>query len=225
MPDPLKRKPRNKPAISSRPAKQQKCIKNSPRTSAQTSEVTSRQNLTLADWLTVYAFVDTHPTTSQAGIVQHFATLKKGKLIFNQSTLSRKLQERPKLEARVNDNPAALSSKRPRVVTCPQVERALVLWIQHMEAIGEVVTGPMLREKRKRFEEELQVPDKERLPGDGWVASFCKTYNIRERRRHGEAGSVNYEDVEVERRRCQKILAQYAPRDRWNFDETSLFPL
>jgi hypothetical protein len=169
--------------------------------------------------------MDTHPTASQADVVRHFTTLKSERLIFDQSTLSRKLRERPKLEARVHDNPTALSSKRPRIVTCPKVERALVLWIQHMEAIGETVTGPMLQEKRKRFEEELKVPEVERLTGDGWVASFCKTYRIREHRRHGEAGSVNTSAVEMEHKRCQKILAQYAPRDRWNFDETSLFPL
>jgi hypothetical protein len=129
------------------------------------------------------------------------------------------------MEARIADNPAALSSKRPRIVTSPEVECALVLWVQHMEVRGKVVTGPMLREKRKRFEDELRVPKEERLPGEGWVSSFCKAFNIREHRLHGEAGSVNCQAVEVERGRCQKILAQYAPCDQWNFDETSLFPL
>ena len=208
-----------------RPQKQQKCSKDTPLTSAQPSHTLARKNLTLSDWLTVFAFVDTHPATKQGDIVRHFTTLKTGKLIFDQSTLSRKLRERPKLEARIHDNPAALSSKRPRVVTCPEVERALVLWIQHMEITGEAVTGPMLQEKRKRFEDELQVPKEERLPSDGWVASFCKTYRIREWRRHGEAGSADTNAVEAERSRCQKVLAQYAPRDRWNFDETALFPL
>lgn len=225
MPNSLKRKPRDKLAVALKPAKQQKCTKTPSRTSAHTLEATSRQNLTLSDWLAVYAFIDTHPSATQADVVRHFATLQTGKLIFNQSTLSRKLRERPKMEARINDNPAALSSKRPRIVTSPDVERALVLWVQHMEVKGEVVTGPMLREKRKRFEDELKVPEEERLSGDGWVSSFCKAYNIREHRRHGEAGSVDREAVKVERERCQRILAQYTPRDRWNFDETSLFPL
>ncbi|KIO02118.1 hypothetical protein M404DRAFT_148352 [Pisolithus tinctorius Marx 270] len=82
----------------------------------------------------------------------------------------------------------------------------------------------MLREKRKRFEEELQIPQNERLAGDGWLQSFCNTYKIREHRLHGEAGSVDTTAVNVEQERCKKILAQYAPRDRWNFDETALFP-
>ncbi|KIK13079.1 hypothetical protein PISMIDRAFT_119601, partial [Pisolithus microcarpus 441] len=42
--------------------------------------------------------------------------------------------------------------------------------------------------------------------------------------RHGEAGSVDLEAVETEWQRCQKIMARFAPRDCFNFDETALFP-
>ena len=71
------------------------------------------------------------------------------------------------MEAHVNDNPTALSSKRPRIVVRPDVEHALYLWLLHMENKGEIVTGPMLREKCSRFEAEFQVPEKERLTGEG----------------------------------------------------------
>jgi hypothetical protein len=125
----------------------------------------------------IYAFIDTHPAATQTDVVRHFTMLPTGKLIFDQSTLSCKLRECPKMEACITDNPAALSSKRPQIVTCPEVEHALVLWVQHMEVKGEVVTGPMLQEKSKRFEDELQVPKEERLPGEGWVLSFCKAYS------------------------------------------------
>ncbi|KIK83360.1 hypothetical protein PAXRUDRAFT_14622 [Paxillus rubicundulus Ve08.2h10] len=128
------------------------------------------------------------------------------------------------MEAHIDDNPTALSSKRPRVVTSPAVELALIHWVQHMEAKGETATGPMLREKRRRFEGELQVPEKERLLSEGWLQSFCKTYKICEHRQHGEAGSVDTEAAQVEREHCQKILARYSLRDRWNFNETALFP-
>jgi hypothetical protein len=222
----LKRKPRDKPAAYSRPAKQQrKNAEDTPRTSARSPECsTSRQNLTLSDWMTVYSFVDTHSDMPQVEVVWHFKSLESGALIFNQSTLSRKIRERSKMEARLNDNPSALSSKRPRVVTRPDVERALILWIRHMESKRETVTGPMLREKRKKFEDEFDVPEEERLPGEAWVQSFCKAYKIREYRQHGEAGSVDPEAVAAERERCRRILAKFAPRDWWNFDETLFFP-
>ncbi|KAG1739619.1 hypothetical protein EDD22DRAFT_982274 [Suillus occidentalis] len=103
--------------------------------------------------------------------------------------------------------------KRWPELEAPDVERALFTWIKHMEIKGDM------------FEEEFDVPEEERLSGDGWIASFCRTYKIQEHRQHGEAGSVNLDDVTAKCTRCQKILAKYAPKDRWNFDETSFFPL
>ena len=69
----------------------------------------------------------------------------------------------------------ALSAKCPRIVTRPDVERALVLWIYSMEEKGESVTGPMLCVKWEKFEDSFNVPENEQLKGDGWIASFCKT--------------------------------------------------
>ena len=50
----------------------------------------------------------------------------------------------------------------------------MLLWSRHMEEWQETVTGPMLREKRKWFEDEFDVPENEQLTGDGWVPSFYK---------------------------------------------------
>ena len=80
----------------------------------------------------------------------------------------------------------ALSSKRPWVVTWPDVEEVLVHWVKHMEEKGETVNGPMLRVKREWFEKQMDVLENERLTGDGWVANFCSAYKIKEFRRHGE---------------------------------------
>ena len=199
--------------------------KNAPRTAAKPTKTSKRETLTGADWKAVFAYVDEHPSASQNDIVRHFSSKKEGALVFNQSTLSRKLNSRLELEDRFASYPNALSSKRMRVVTRPDVERALILWVRHMEERGETVTGPMLKEKRRKFEEQLDVPEQEHLQGDGWVAPFCRAFGIKERRRHGEAGSVDLEAVEAERKCVGLIMAAYAPKDRWNIDETSLFPL
>ncbi|KIK12614.1 hypothetical protein PISMIDRAFT_120578 [Pisolithus microcarpus 441] len=61
------------------------------------------------------------------------------------------------------------------------------------------------------------------LEGDGWIPNFKKAYGIKEYHRHGEAASADLVAVEAERTCLQKVLAQYAPRDRFNFDETGLF--
>jgi len=218
------RKPREKPAVYTRQPRTKK-DKNAPKTSAKPVENHHRENLTLHDWKTVYAFVDAHPGMSQGQVVDHFKTKRDGALIFTQSTLSRKMKNRSDLEARTDSYPNALSSKRPRIVTRPDVERALALWVRHMEAKRETVNGPMLREKRARFEKAFDVPEVERLTGDGWVPAFCAAYKLKEYRRHGEAASVDLEAVEIERRRVQGILSKFAPRDRFNLDETGFFAL
>ena len=97
--------------------------------------------------MTVFTFIDNHLDMVQGDIVEHFKTRPEGALIFTQSTLPRKMKNRTELETRTEANPSALSSKRARVVTRPDVERALILWVKHMEEKGETVNGPMLREK------------------------------------------------------------------------------
>ncbi|KIK92042.1 hypothetical protein PAXRUDRAFT_148165 [Paxillus rubicundulus Ve08.2h10] len=152
MPESLKHKPRDVPTVKgTKPAKRQK-TKDTPHTSGQMPM--TQQNLTLANWMHIYSFVDSHPSVAQTQIVQHFNSLKTNAPLFEQSTLSCKLWERPKMEAHIDDNPTTLSSKRPHVVTSPAVELALIHWVQHMEARGETATGPMLLEKCRRFEEE-----------------------------------------------------------------------
>jgi hypothetical protein len=75
----------------------------------------------------------------------------------------------------VVSNSIALSAKRPCIVTRPDVKRALVLWVKHMEEKGEQVTGPMLMTKCTKYEDALNVPVEERLRSDAWIPNFCKT--------------------------------------------------
>ncbi|KIO01469.1 hypothetical protein M404DRAFT_150241 [Pisolithus tinctorius Marx 270] len=115
-------KPRDKPHPYNHPAKKPRNIHDAPATSAQLVKSTTCSNLTLSDWLTVFAYIDAHPALLQNCVVKHFQTLKSGALNFTQATLSHKLCNRVALEAHANDNPNALSSKRPRIVTRPDVE-------------------------------------------------------------------------------------------------------
>ncbi|KIJ44990.1 hypothetical protein M422DRAFT_251629 [Sphaerobolus stellatus SS14] len=209
------RKPRDAPAPYKRQTKPgpKPGARDVPKTTAKPLTSKKRENLTLHDWMTVFAFIDKHPGLSQDDIVNHFKTRAEGVLKFNQSMLSRKIKDRGKLEARVNTHPNALSSKCPRIVTWPDIERALALWVHHMEEKGETVNGPMLAEKRGRFEEAFGVLKEERLTGDHWVPSFCRACNIKERRRHEEAGLVDLVAIEAERIRVHAILARYPPEN------------
>jgi hypothetical protein len=118
MPPEPKRKPRPQPAPYNR-QKEKQGKKDAPSTSAKPIKA-KRDNLTLRDWMTVFAFVDAHQSMPQAQVVTHFKTRQDSALVFDQSTLSRKLKERGTLESRARDDPTALSSKRARIVTRPE---------------------------------------------------------------------------------------------------------
>jgi hypothetical protein len=177
--DERKRKPRTNVApYIRRVPKQPKA--DIPKTSAKKTPKHARENLTLNDWLTVVAYFDSHQPISQHETVEYFSNRPEGALVFNQGSLSRHLSEKGREadKAKLISNPTALSSKRVQVVTRPDVEKALVYWVKHMEEKGEQVTGPMLVTKRRKFEERLEVPEEERMRSDGWVSKFCKTYVI-----------------------------------------------
>ncbi|KAG6331092.1 hypothetical protein ID866_7996 [Astraeus odoratus] len=55
-------------------------VKDAPHSLAQPSKTSSHKNLTLFDWMTVYYFVDSHPNTPQADVIQQFSTLPLGKV-------------------------------------------------------------------------------------------------------------------------------------------------
>ena len=122
-------------------------------------------------------YLDSNQPISQEEVVKHFAGRSDGALKFSQSALSRHLSKKGREEdqSRLAANPNALSGKKARIVTRPDVKRALVLWVNHMEEKLEHVTGAMLVAKRAKFEDQLGVPDVERLKSDGWVQGFCKT--------------------------------------------------
>lgn len=204
---------KRKPRTSHAPYKPRKAKKirdkKPPKTSAQ--PIQSRK---CNDWMTVFAYIDEHPGLSQDAIVTDFKSRAAGALIFDQSTLSQKIKKRCRLEERVNDHPNALSFRRQCIVTHPDVERALFLWVKHMEEKGETMNGPMLVAKRTRFEDQFNVPAEEHLKGNGWLPKFKKAYNIKAYCRHGEAGFIDLAAVEAKRKQVKAVLAKYEPRAR-----------
>ena len=105
-----------------------------------------RTNLTLHDWLHVVAWYDHNQPISQDETVKHFQNLQVDALIFTQSTLSWHLTENgcQHDQAKLASTPTALSSKHMCIVTRPDMEECLRLWVYHMEEKHETVTGPML---------------------------------------------------------------------------------
>ena len=89
MPPERQCKPRPWPAVKPyKPQKRQPVNKDVLKSSAVPLKPKRRNNLTLSDWLTVFAYIDNHPHELQEAIVNHFQTQVEGALFFDQSTLS-----------------------------------------------------------------------------------------------------------------------------------------
>jgi hypothetical protein len=118
---------------------------NTPQTSAISKPSTVREHLILHDWLNVMEYFDSNQPTLQE-VVEHSAGRANGALRFSQSAHSQHLSKKGHEEdqSQLATNPTALSGKKAWIVTCPDVERALVLWVKHMEEKLEHVTGVML---------------------------------------------------------------------------------
>ena len=233
------RKPRAKKPYASKPGPRGPNAKNRPATSAQPLKK-AKPRLTNSDWIEVYDWMEARPHATQAETVKHFETRPEGALFFNQTSLSRNLKKRDQRKAEVAANPAALSSKRARIVTRPDVEQALWKWVQDRTSQSRTVSGPELSEKRRIFEERFDVPETERLSETGWLQAFYKRlliqvltswketdllvhrYGLKERKRHGEAASADPKAVDEERARQQEILARYQTQDQFNVDEAAL---
>ncbi|KAF9220327.1 hypothetical protein BS17DRAFT_714965, partial [Gyrodon lividus] len=180
------------------------------------------------DRLTVVAYFDHHQLISKDDVVKYFAQKNDSVLIFIQSSLSCHLSENGHKEDKrwLESNPTALSAKRARIVTRPDVAAALFKWVKHVEEKGKHVSGAMLMTKHETFEEALNVPKEERLRTGGWINNYCAgKFNLKEHHRHGEAGSVDLEAVTRERERIKKLYAEYPPEDNLNSNESGLFGL
>jgi hypothetical protein len=178
----VRAKGKNPPNPTKERAKPGPKPKNPPRTAARFEKDERRQDLTYGDWAQVFDYMDEH-NLSQKQVAAYFATRpdrEGGKLLFTQSALSKKLKIKAEIREAVAADPNALSMKRARVVTCPEVDAALALWARDMEEKRRTVTGAMLVEKRKRFEEALNIPAERRLTGTGWLESFqlAKSSNL-----------------------------------------------
>ncbi|CAK8676232.1 unnamed protein product [Clavelina lepadiformis] len=99
-----------------------------------------RKDLTLSD--KIHVIVEFDKKTSQSAVVKKFRIL--------QSQVSRILKPKEKLSAhRSNINP---SSKKARKSTHEDVEDALLQWFKQAKSRGLLISGPMLNEKQKPWE-------------------------------------------------------------------------
>lgn len=173
MPTILSKKNRKHTVTPHTPKPGPKGPQNQPGSASKQVKQLSKQ-LTNSDWLTVFTWINANPYQSQQDVIDHFANWRENPLYFNQATLSCKLKKKGDIEAMVKANPAALSARRQRVVVAPEVEWALVLWVEDMLANSHVMNGPLLTAKRKILEEKFGIPPEKHLTDKGWLRGFYR---------------------------------------------------
>ena len=102
----------------------------------------------------------------------------------------------------------------------PELEATLGLWVQGCEALGQIVTGPLIIEKVKRIALHLAISEDSMSFSPGWLASFKERHMLSDHRRHGEAGSASPESAQEERLCIRGLLEGKDPEFIFNCDET-----
>ena len=117
------------------------------------------------------------------------------------------------------------ASKKSRMNQWPDLELSLFEWQQRMQNKEATITGDILKRMAEVFWKRLpQYADVE-MPkfSNGWLEGFKKRYRIRKYVRHGDAGSVNLDDVESQLMEIREMLAPYDNDDIYNMDESALY--
>ncbi|GAB7328207.1 hypothetical protein MBLNU13_g00229t1 [Cladosporium sp. NU13] len=103
--------------------------------------------------------------------------------------------------------PLQAASKKQCLQAYPTVEHALSQWFFAYEATPNLA---ITSQQEPSF-------------SDGWLSNFKRRYSIKNFKRHSEAASIDNASIAAKLARIQARVAQYAPTDQYNCDETGLF--
>ena len=103
-------------------------------------------------------------------------------------------------------------------------------WLMRKESDPKSrIDGNSIKMTAKKIQSLLEIPEPDQLTfSNGWLESFLKRKGLKMQRFHGEAASVNVDDVCSERTRVQQAIEAFANQggsfnDVFNLDETSFF--
>ena len=181
-----------------------------------TTKKRSRCELTVTQKKEICDFKAKHAKSTQEQLSEHFS--KKWSFNIARRTIGDVLKRKADWETRENHQS---SQKRLRKPKFEALEEALGIWFATMQAKKAIISDAILLEKGKDFAARLQCDDF--MASSGWLSRFKTRHGISLKILHGEAASVNTSTVSAARIELQAIVAQYAPEDVYNVDETGLF--
>ena len=90
------------------------------------------------------------------------------------------------------------TTHRTREVKFPDLEAALMLWIEGCEAQLQPITGPLIVAKAEQLRDALNIPKDAIKLSNGWISEFKRHHALQQHQHHGEAGSVSLTSVKEE---------------------------
>ena len=120
---------------------------------------------------------------------------------------------------------SASTIKRVWQTEHPEITEMMEIWITQALNHGIKLTGELPRQKWTEFADILKIPMEDRLTlSSGWLTRLKQQMAIKEFKSHGEDGSADPKDVEMERQRIQGLIKSggYKLQDIFNMDETGL---
>lgn len=106
----------------------------------------------------------------------------------------------------------------------PELEEALHMWYCEKRRLYIPISDDMLTTKAREFGNNFYgLYNVDFRCSHGWLANFKQRYGISMHTIHGEAGSVNKENIKIERSKLNELTSRYNPEDVYNLDELVLF--
>src|SRR2546423_3797394 len=166
-----------------------------------------------------YFYDDSNTKPTQNQVIQWFETKYYHKL--TQSQVSKILSE----QYSFLDGEKWQEKGRNKSAEYPDLEDMLHHWEQAANRSGRLaVTGEILQQMAVKFRHLLPQYSSLEPPkfSTGWLTGFKARYNIKRRKKHGEAGEVDKMQMELDLAEIRDISALYPLSDIFNMDETAL---
>jgi len=120
------------------------------------------------------------------------------------------------------DEDPNIQSKRQRTVKFPVMEETFVEWILANQERTPIF-GDLIKENAAKILDRMHPGHELFEFSNGWLEAFKLHHGIKSFRHFGENGSVDMNAINLALPRIRQLLDQYAWKDIYNMDETSLF--
>lgn len=178
-----------------------------------------KNELTVAQKYEVIRYRDSNPGIKQTALIKYFNDVYK--LEIPKQTMSDILSDKTRNKILKLDDVENDFNIRIRDAKYPDLEECLYTWQKINVKKHIPISDDMLIEKAKDFGVLFGVRDFNYSLG--WLVRFKARYGLTQQTIIGESGSVDKEQLEIERVKLKKLLEAYKPEDIYNLDECALF--